>query len=297
MAEEPIGLSLEEPEIVGITEKTDPPPAVVDEEPTPEGTIEGSGGVKFVPLQAVIAERTQRKEATGKLAAKDAEIAALKTKADRLDAIANEWQQLEPVLTKVRNGEFVPRAAAPPPEAPKPLTDAEAVEYAKDLDLFKTDGTPDVDRAQRLAARQEALASRSAAAAVAPFQANDAKRTSDAMFNHIASFKDANGHMVDKGELTKIWDVMPPEMSSKPEVAAIIYDLALAASIRAGKYKGTQAPGPAPVVTTESMGGGGRVRTELDQVGAKFARASDIKTADFLKTSEKYKPGAVNSLE
>lgn len=292
-------LSLEDnPTIVGITEKITDPPDPGDDDPTPEGTIEGSGGVRFVPIDALISTRKEeRAKATAALSAKDTELAAAKEKAAKYDELAGYVEQARPIIERVRAN---PSLASDPPakvETPKPMSEAEAVEYAKDFDLYKTDGTPDVDRAQRLVAREQARAEKAAQAAIAPFQANDVKRTSDAMFQHIAAFKDANGHQVDKGELTKIWEGIPAELSSQPNVAAILYDLALAASIRAGKYKGSQPPGPGAVVPTGSLGDGGKVRVELDQVGSKFARAADIKTADFEKTSARFKPGQVNSLE
>jgi len=292
-------LSLEEnPTIVGITEK-DPPAADADDDAVPDGTIEGTGGVQFAPVKAVISERTQRKEAQKEAATLKTQLAEAQAKAKQFDELSGYVEQARPIIEAVRNRPDLVEAAkkpATPAEAPKPMTDAEAIEYAKDFDLYKTDGTPDVDRAQRIVGREVERAARAAQTAVAPFQANDAKRTSDAMFNHIAAFKDANGHMVDRGELTKVWEIVPPELSAKPEVAAIIYDLALAASIRAGKYKGTQAQQPA-VLQTESLGGGGKVTRELDAVGAKFARAADMKPGEFAKQSERFKPGQTNSLE
>jgi len=298
----PGALSLEDnPTIVGITEKTnDPPPAgdPGDEDPTPEGTIEGSGGVKFVPLDAVIAERTGRKAATKENAELKTKLTAAEQKAAKYDELAGYVEQARPIIERVRANPALANDQPPARvEAPKALSDTEAVEYAKDLDLYKPDGTPDVDRAQRLAGRQAELASRSAQAAIAPFQANDAQRASHAMQQQIAAYKDNNGHTVDAGVLKEIWAGIPPELSAKPEVAAVLYQMALGQSIMQGKYGGLKPAGPGAVVPTESLGGGGKVRAEIDQTGAKFARAADIKTADFQKTAERFKPGQVNSLE
>ena len=123
----------------------------------------------------------------------------------------------------------------PEPTTPKPLSDAEAVEYAKDLDLYKPDGTPDVDRAQRLAGRQAALAAKSAEAAIAPFQANDAQRASAVMKQQIAGYKDSNGYTVDPGVLNEVWAGVPAELSQKPEVAGVFHQIALAPTMMPGK--------------------------------------------------------------
>ena len=69
MSEElPAGaMSLEEPTVVGAISDPDTA-APAEDEAVPEGTIEGSGGVKFVPLSAVIAERTKGKESKAEAA-------------------------------------------------------------------------------------------------------------------------------------------------------------------------------------------------------------------------------------
>ncbi len=294
-------LSLEDtPTIVGITEK-DPEPADPGDEDdaAPTGTIEGSGGVKFVPLDAVIAERTGRKAATKENAELKTKLTAAEAKALKYDELAGYVDQARPIIEAVRNRpDLVEQARQPKvePAAPKPMTDAEAIEYAKDFDLYKTDGTPDVDRAQRIAARHADMAQRSAQAAIAPFQANDAQRASHAMKQQIGAFKDSQGFTVDAKVLDEVWAGVPAELSQKPEVAGVLYQIALAQSLMQGKYKGTQPTAP-PVVTTESLGNAARAPKELDAFAQKFARAVDMKPAEFAKQSERFKPGQTNSLE
>lgn len=294
-------LSLEEnPTIVGITEpQADPAPDAAAEESVPDGTIEGTGGVQFAPVKAVIAERTQRKEAQKEAAALREQLTAAQQKAQKYDELAGYVEQARPIIEKVRNRpDLVAMADQPRPDpvAPKPLSDTEAVEYAKDLDLYKPDGTPDVDRAQRLAGRQAALAAKSAEAAIAPFQANDAQRASADMRRQIAGYRDANGYTVDPAVLNDVWAGVPAELSQKPEVAGVLYQIALAQTIMQGKYKGTQPAAP-PVVPTESLGSRGAVQKELDAFGQKFARAADMRPSEFAKAAERFKPGQTNSLE
>lgn len=287
----PGAMSLEEPELVGPV--TQAPEPVADDDAPPPGTIDGSGGVKFVPLDAVIAERRQRKEATAKLAEKDAELAALKPKADEWDKAKAHVEQALPLIEKMRNRpDLMAQLDKPPAQdaTPKPLTDAEAVEYAKDFDLYKADGTPDVDRAQRIAARNEALADRRAQAAVAPFRQNDAQRASQDMKAKLLAYKDASGSTIDAAALEQAWSIVPPELSARPEVAEVLY--LMAKGIQSGK-PGKPAP-PGPALQTESLGGGAKVESDKP---SRFAQAAGISQAEFRKTASAFKPGAVNVLE
>lgn len=293
-------ISLEdEPAIVGLGQPDAPEPVAAADDDTPEGTIDGSGGVKFAPLAAVIAERSGRKEAQREAASLKEQLTAAQQKAQKYDELAGYVDQARPIIEAVRSRpDLVEQARQPRQEsAPKPLSDSEAVEYAKDLDLYKPDGTPDVDRAQRLAGRQAALAQRSAQDAIAPFQANDAQRASHTMKAQILAYKDGNGHTVDAAILNDLWAGVPAELSAKPEVAGVLYQMALGATVAAGKYKGTQPPGPPPVVPTESLGNRGGAPKDLDVFGQKFAKAADIKPSEFAKASGRYVPGQTNSLE
>jgi hypothetical protein len=264
------------------------------EDAVPEGTIEGSGGVRFVPLAAVIAERTGRKEATKQLATKDAEIATLKGKAEEWDRVAPAVQAAMPLIERIKGRPDILALLDKPAEAAAPaktLSDADAIEYAKDLDLFKADGTPDVDRAQRLAARQEAIAAKQTQAAMAPIHATDAQRASAGLKQQLLAVKDAEGHSIDPKALDSIWSIVPPELSAKPEVAQILYLAAKGMAAHAGK--GAK-PGPGPVLQTESLGGG---KVPDGDKPSRFATAAGIGQAEFRKTTSAFKPNAVNVLE
>lgn len=296
-------ISLEdEPAIVGLGQPETPEAeaAAPDDEAVPDGTIEGTGGVQFAPVKAVIAERTQRKEAQKQLAAIQEQLTAAQQKAMKYDELAGYVDQARPIIEAVRNRpDLVEQARQPKQEAaaPKPMSDAEAIDYARDFDLYTPDGKPDVDRAQRLVAREQARAERAAQAAIAPFQANDAQRASATMKQQILAYKDSNGHTVDAAILNDLWAGVPAELSAKPEVAGVLYQMALGATVAAGKYKGTQPPGPPPALQTESLGSRGGVTKDLDVFGQKFAKAADIKPSEFAKASGRYVPGQTNSLE
>ena len=293
MSEVPDGsVSLEDPITPDPVEETPPPiaeaaaPPANPEDAEPEGTIVNPGGEKLVPLSALV---NQRREA----AAAKAELAALKPKAEKFDQVAQEWQAVQPLIQQVRNGTYQPPKPVEKPAGP--LTEQDAIEYAKDLDLYKADGTPDTARAQRLAARQEALADRKAQQYIAPLQQQSAQQQSAAHFEHVASWKDATGAVVDRGILQDIWSKMPAELTAQPNVAAVMYRVALAETLLQGKHKAAPVP-PPPVQHTESIGAA-PARGEMSAFERNFTQAVDMKPKEYEAISSRYKPGERNSLE
>lgn len=296
------GLSLEQPgEIVGVTEtppepQTPPEPPPNPEDADPEGTITGEGGIKFVPLGAVIAERGKRKEAEGKL--KD--LPTLQQKAAAYDSASAYLEQARPVIEAVKRRPDLIRLAqepAPPPAEPAgPLTLQEAEEFAKDLQLYLPDGKLDVATAQRIAARQDRIAERRATATVAPLQQTEATRQSSAYFAHYASQKDPSGNaLVDVNVLREVWAGVPPEMSAKPEVAQVLYLTAMGKQVVEGKAPRITAP--PPVVPTESVGGVKPPSGDLSETELKFMRAGGMKREEFIKVRDQYKPGSAFKFE
>lgn len=293
MSEVPDGsVSLEDPITPDPVEETPPPvaeaaaPPANPEDVEPEGTIVNPGGEKLVPLSALV---NQRREA----AAAKAELAALKPKAEKFDQVAQEWQAVQPLIQQVRNGTYQPPKPVETPAGP--LTEQDAIEYAKDLDLYKADGTPDTARAQRLAARQEALADRKAQQYIAPLQQQSAQQQSAAHFEHVASWKDTTGAVVDRAILQDIWSKMPAELTAQPNVAAVMYRVALAETMLQGKHKAAPVPPPAPQ-HTESIGAA-PTRSEMSAFERNFTQAVDMKPKEYEAISSRYKPGERNSLE
>lgn len=291
-------MSLEEsPEIVAPAGTVTPPaqepvetPPAAQEEPDPEGTVVIPQG-KVVPLTALQAERAKRKEADKLLSAKDQEIAAIKEKAQKYDEAAAYLQQAKPYIEKAK-ADFQRQSA--PPEPQGPLTEAEAVEYAKDFDLYTSDGKPDIARAQRIAARHEKLSERKAQQAVSPILQTEAQRQSNALFQHYAQQPEINGVKIDSQVLAQVWQTVPPDMIVQPGVAEVLFNNALAIQIRSGKVA---KPAPPPVVPTESLGGGAAAPAPLSDVSQRFMSAAGIQKKTFTELREQFKPGQSNSLE
>lgn len=294
-------MNLEEgTEVVGLTQATVGESAgevAAQEEAEPEGTITIPQG-KVVPLGAVQAERGKRKDAESKLAAVTAELEPARQKAQKYDEAAQYLQQAQPIIEALRaRPDLVAMAKNPPPKVePKgPLSDDQALEHAKALDLYKADGTPDTDRAQNVAKMYAGIAEQKTQQAIAPFQQNQALQQSHQNKNYILSLKDAAGNaLVDPTALNTVWKDVPAELSSRPEVANLLYLTALGLQTQSGKGpKGQQA---APL-HTESLGGGKPGPETLTKSDEAFMRASSMPQKEFVATRASYKEGQTNSLE
>lgn len=307
MSEELVGsVSLEEPAaVVGpgqpVVETPAPvgeAPAAAIEDPEPEGTITTPAG-KVVPLAALQAERGKRKDAESKLLP-DADLQALRDKAARYDQTAAYVQQAQPIIEAIRSRpdlvQLAKQPATPSPVAAGPLSEQEAVEYAKDFDLYTTDGKPDVDRAQRIAKRNADINARQMQQTVAPLVQNEAQRVSAALYQRYLQTPETNGFKIDARYLAEAWNTVPPEMiAANPQVGEVLFRTALANQVLAGHKPTTVVT--TPVVPTESVGGGRPAEGVLTAIDEKFLGASGMKRADFQSTANAYKAGQSNSLE
>ena len=264
-------------------------PNAPEPEAEPDGTITGSGGVKFVPLQAVIAERTARKEAEKALKAKDEEFAPFKQKAQKYDEAEQYLHQVRPVIDKVMaRPDLLKLADQPPAEAPGPLTATEAAEYAKNFDLYKPDNTLDVDRAQRIVKFHEVMNQRTVSQALQPFQQQTAVTQAREMRQRLTQVKDAPS----AASIDKVFASLPPELAALPEVANLVLYVAKGMDAMNGTVT------PPPVVPTESVGGSPQ-RTEhaITDLDRRFMEAGGISKKAYEEAAAKFKPGQFNSLE
>lgn len=263
--------------------ETPPPVAATTEDTDPEGTVVNPGGEKLVPLGALAATRQQlraEKEARERI---EAETEAAKRE---LEQIRGDWQRVQPLITQLRQ----------PPPAVVPQVDAEAVQYARDLDLYKADGQPDVERARRILDHNARLADDRVKQAVQPLYQQTAQQQSAANFQTAANFTDKNGVKVDKAILQRIWGLVPPELSANPETAGVLYRQAVAEMVLSGAYK-TPTQAPAPPVITESLGGNTSQSKELTALDRNMLTAASIKPKDYESIAANYKPGQTNALE
>ena len=264
--------------------ETPPPPAPVAED-EPEGTIAAADGQKYVPLGAVKAERERRKEAEGKLT----ELEPLRQKAQKYDEAKDYLETARPYIEKARAD-----LQRPQTPAVDPALEAEAIEYAKDFDLFTPEGKHDVARAMRIMKRNDERSAKQAQQAVSPILQTEAQRQSLGLYQHYLNQPEVNGVKVDPKFLAEQWQMVPQEISADPKVAQVLFINAIGRQILSG-HKPISAP-PPPLVT-ESVGHGRPSEVTLTEDSEKFLRASGMQPKEFKETRERYKPGQSNSLE
>lgn len=300
-----VSTSLEEPEIVSPPVTTPQEPAAPVADPVadpvdadPEGTISGAGGVKFVPLGAVTAERAKRKEAEKAAKEREAELAAIKPKAEEFDRSRQYLEQARPIIDGIRNRPDLVAQLHQPRQAPNepqgPLSVSEAEDFAKSLDLYTQDGKPDIARAQKIAGVADKLAERKSQQAVSPILQTEAQRQSQAWFSHFLNQPEVNGMKVDPKLLKEAWDTVPIENSADPRVAQVLYMNTIGRQLLSGQKPITPL---APVVPTEAPGGARGVDTPLNDLSQRFRQAAGIAQKEFAERREAFKPGQNNSLE
>ncbi len=294
----PGSMSLEQPDTEGATAVgviSDPAVPVTDaEESEPEGTITTQKGEKLVPIGAVIAERGRRKDAERSAKDKDDLIGQLKPKADRYDQVEPQIRAAMPIIEKIRNRPDLIKLADQPREEPGgPLTKAEAIEYAKNFDLFLPDGTPDIDRAQRIETFNQQRTQKAVREQMAPLVGHTATQQSNAFKQQYAALALADGTKVDQRYLDQVWANVPPEMAANPDVARILY-LASAGLERVSSKTGAR---PGPVVQTEGVGGRQTQAPAITDLDTSIMKSAGISQKTYKETSARFKPGQSNSLE
>jgi hypothetical protein len=248
-------------------------------------------------LGAVQAERAKRKEEKQKREAAEQRAAQLEEKAKRYDEAAQYLEQAKPYIEKAKADLQREKTQQQPP---KTLTPQQAESYARQFDLYKADGSPDVDRAEQIAsfhaeqARQ--IAQQTVQQHVAPLVQTEAQRKSAALYQRYLSAPEVNGVKIDARFLAEAWNSVPDPavIADNPALGEVLYRVALANQMMSGAKPVTAPP---PVVQTESIGTGGSRETSLSGLSEKFQQASGMKPADFRKTRDAYAPGQPNSLE
>lgn len=295
----PGSVSLEEPETLDDQAAiTGPDLSAPVEEEEPAGTITASEHVKFVPFGAVKEERAKRQELAKTNEALSARLAEAQAKADQWDRMRPAVEQAMPLIDKLRGRADLLAQLDKPPVAPAapagPLTPQDAIDFAKDMDLYTPEGTPDVERAQRLAARQEAIAATQAQRMVAPYEAQNVAHQSAQMRAQIAQMKDANGDTVPAQVLDLLWGAVPPELSARPEVASVLY---YAAKGYASHTTKGGPPMPSPVVPTEGLGPNRTGAPTLSAMDERVMKAAGMSRKEFTEASARFTPGTHTVLE
>lgn len=256
--------------------------------------IEVPDGDKLVPLSAVTRLREKLKDAKQGTN----EAVALK---QQLEAAQAQNAALAPLAEAFKALQAAPQYQQPqqqPPAAQQPTEDVGELEaIAKDFDFYKTDGTPDLDKARRVQARTTKQATQIAQAQTAPLVQNTlagraqenlarAKATTlpgttegadpqilDSLVSQIASQPNGLETLANPDAMKQIWlnafaltHVKQRTSGAKP--AAVVQQPA--------------AEKPAPPVFTERPGGQMPQPKELNTLEKKAAKEAGLSEKEYL---------------
>lgn len=257
---------------------------VAPADPDEAQAIEVQGG-KMVPLPALKAVREENK--------------TLKEKAGRVDALEAELAKARPYQQFVEaNPQIVAQAIAPPPAAPvDPKADPELVELARSLDYFNADGSPNLDRAAKHQQIIQRQAQQIAERMVAPVAQGHAQSMSNNNWQQVVQEKLPNGQPIDPAILGEFWRHLPVSETAKPQVAALVRDLAITAQMRKSPLPPAPAPPAQAPIHTESIGRLPQPAARMTDVERGVAAQRGMTEDKYRTMTKDFTPGRMNPLE
>lgn len=273
----------------------DPPAEKAQEdEAEPEGVVEVAPGRRMVDVSVVAAERKRARELAEKTI-REKELAPLQEKASRAEALQQALDTVKPHIEQLR--QQIAQQQPRQPQEPQ-VSDAEAEQEARDLQLYDKDSKLDVATARKIITRRrteaEAAARAAAHEAVTPFAKNTAEHASRQNFAEMAHMKGPDGlPLVDPEILAKEWVSLDPELTARREVAEVVLERAIGKSLRLGKARPVvkQAESGRPLLS-EAPGGDSQQEVRLTDSARKMGL-----TQQDLKASQKtYNPGGVSEI-
>ena len=219
----------------------------------------------MVPLKYAQIQREKARTLKAERETISAKVAELEVKAARtaeLETAIQQWQTYAQQMAQRQPGQPQPDPQVAEQQKQARLGRAERI--AKRFDLYRPDGTLDVDRGLEHLTEQEELAREQAAEMVQPLRRETAQSKSHANRAALAAHLQKQGTPVDATLFNQLWSHLTPELTANQEVAAV----AAAAALGWPLLFGTQAPAavqqavaaavqpparPSPVVVTEPV--------------------------------------------
>ena len=272
------------------------PPADPDESGVTTVDLQGQ---KLVPLAALKEARAEAKAAK----ALAAEVETLRTENLTARQQKDMLDRIQPMLQKLKDRPDLIQqlmGPAPAPADDSGLSDEEASDLARTLDLYTAEGQPDMGRARKAASKiMGPVAKRAEAAnqaAMAPIQHELATGKATTLKQQYLGMKDKSGRTVNAQILDQMWNVVPAGLvAPDPNVAGVLY---YAAKGYAAHHGLDEPAPPPPALFTESPGGSRNPAvpafSELDK---RIAKAMGAGEKTYTATASKFRPNAVNVLE
>lgn len=269
-----------------------PPPETADAstlpDTEPEGVVEVQGR-RMVPVDALVAERRRVRESSERAVAE--RIAPLEAKAREADQLRAALTDAQPYLEHLRQH---PELLQPPAPTPieSTISDDEARNEARDLELYAPDGQPDVARAKRIIARRRTevmtAAQMAAAEAVGPITSASAQQTSRHNFVQMAT---AARGQVDPRHLAQMWASLPAELTQHPQVGELVLNAAIGEAVRAGR---SVSPGSIRPQVSEPAGGRPGPGFRMNPFMQKIARSAGMSDEAMAKGANTFRPNDIN---
>jgi hypothetical protein len=264
--------------------------AVEADDAEPEGAVEVAPGRRMVDVSVVAAERKRAREATEKKI-RD-EMAPLQEKAAKADALQQALDSVAPMLQRLKEQGQPQERAQPSPESQ--VSDADAEQEARDLQLYDKDSKLDVVTARKIIARRRsetsAAARQAAQEAVTPYAQQTAQQAMQQQFAAMASKLGADDILTPK-ELAQQFVELGPELSQHPEVAQVALERAIGRAYLQKRGKQAQAPTREPVLS-EAPGG----RITHDYTPSATAQKMGLSAQDLKESAKTYNPGNVSPI-
>lgn len=245
-------------------------------------------GERLVPLSALTATRRELK------AVKEQARTAGELQ-QQVETLRSQQSQQNPVLQAAQALLLAQRASQPqPPQGPDPAYVRELDALARDLDLYKADGHPDLEKAHRIHQRQLAVAQQAAQQATQPIVQHTLQQEVDHMTQR-AAVTEFNGQQADPAILQAHIEKIKAQpgglqMLANEEYMKVVWKQAWMDSVMTGKAVKTQAQQattqeqlPPPVFTEKSGGSWNTGQKALSPMEAKAAKDLGMSQAEYLK--------------
>lgn len=244
------------------------------------------GGQKMVSLAAVQDERRKAKEYRAQAESEKAARAQLE---EQIGAVKPYLQAIarmdERTLRQLVRPDGAPPNLPPgPTTVPSPDDDPEMVESARDMELYKSDGTPDAVRAARILARldkrSERIGQTITQRAMAPMQHNVAAARGQSRRERAYAMQSAS-----KESLNELFSRLPDEIVGGMDENAFQWALLTASGL---DVKSGRVPVGVPQepIFSESPGGPTHVEEPLSELERKVAKTMGVSVEDFRKLSK-----------
>ena len=273
----------------------DPPPAPVAEAAPPapveahEEEPQPGDDARVTGLRtALIAERKQRQ--------------ALVVKAQRADELERWAAEKAPYITVLeQNPDLFKRPQAPTtPVVEEPADDPDALEAAKLMDFYTSEGKPDTAKGAQWLKLQDRRAGRVAQQAVQPWQDATMQERANQNFYRVLQVTTPTGAKASEQAVRAIWQKVMQEPGgmrtlANPESAAFLSMAAL--GVDAMMRKAPAAPTQDPVITEASGGSVRPAAKPISQLEEKVLKNRGVSAAQWQEHTKGFVQGRPTSME